>query len=621
MLNKTLLDAVLTAQNNNEFTKNINAAYRDGALMNLQAINAAVRSHPQMAQWIQDMPCYKLAILANFTADNIISYLELGGLTAGFNVNVYYPGYNQYQFSIANTHSGLYEFKPDMILLLVDELSDLIDCQSTADAISRIRDFTGLYLELLTKLRSQTSAVIVINSMLISESCLSSFVDYESKQKLLLESYLLNQQLLTFSLNHPDVVFVDISLLLQNSKSRGFQDQELKLFAQINFTDSLLKLMADEVLKVISASSGRTKKCLVLDLDDTLWKGILGDDGIDGIEVSGSVEGDQFKQLQRCLKHLQDQGVLLAICSKNDWQNVQEAFTRKTEMVLQLADFIAVKANWDNKHENLKSIAQETNIATDALVFVDDNQSECAAIANYLPEVMIICAKDGPLLTWQKLTTTGCFNKLKLATEDTLRTQLYQTEAKRKSFIEAVTSIENLLIDLQIKVTLFKADSDSLPRIYQLCQRTNQFNLTTKRYTENQLQALVEDYNSEILAVKVEDRFGPFGIVAAAFLTINDKVLVVDNFLMSCRVFSKGIETALMQAVFAWARHKSLTTIRGIFIPTAKNYHVKNFYVTQGFSTEAIMDSHVSFYLSPIPEARYPEWLTVYHQTEEKIND
>lgn len=595
------------------FKKNVSLSYSENNCAALSGVRRSIRDNKDNERMILEFIPQKLAVLSNFTVDNINDYLDLAALSKGVNLSIYYPGFNQYQFEIINNNSMLYKDNPDTILLLIDETAIFGDFAQLVDATDKMSAFADQYLAILSKLRDKSNATIIINTIAISEVVLDSIIDYESKSKLLLEVLHLNQRIIEFSLSSNDVVVIDTNMLLQNRDVLQLRDERLALFAKMQFDDNLLNSFAKEVIKVLTAKTGLTKKCIVLDLDNTLWGGILGDDGTSGIDLGSTINGNEFKQLQQILNRLKHQGVLLAINSKNDHDNVKDVFLNHDEMILNYEDFIGIKANWQNKHENIIDIARESNFSTNTMVFIDDSEVECNLIESFLPEVEVLCAKDGPLTTLIKLLAAGWFNKLKSSKEDLVRTEMYHNDKARSTFLNSQDgSVDEFLRQLDTVVTIFFAEISDLPRIHQMCQRTNQFNLTNKRYSELEIKEFIEDDESAIIAVDVKDKFGSYGTVAAAFIkNYAGDALAIENFLMSCRVFSRKVETALITAILKYAWSKKIQLVRGFFAPSAKNSKTCDFYSKEGFELESRSDINSIFKIENYSNKKYPDVLIV----------
>lgn len=325
----------------------------------------------------------------------------------------------------------------------------------------------------------------------------------------------------------------------------------------------------------------KRKKCLVLDLDNTLWGGILGEDGVTGVKMSGDYPGKAFHYWQEGLLKLKESGVMLAVCSKNNEEDVRELWLKRKDMILKESDFVAKRVNWHNKADNINEIAQELNIGLDAFVFVDDNPSERELIKQVLPMVAVPEFPVYPfdLAVFYQQLVNDYFAVYQLTAEDRKKTEQYAANAARKQAEEAFTNIEDFLQSLDMHLTIQEIDDVSLARAAQMTQKTNQFNLTTHRYTEADLTTLLSK-GANIYTLSVADKFGDYGITGLMIIMADG---IVDTLLMSCRVLGKGIEDAFVKTVFSKLRNLGLSKVIGSYIPTAKNSIVKCFWPHLGF--------------------------------------
>ena len=605
------LNGIKNAKNKYEFCKKIALCCEKLSCSDLPLLFNYIKKEKNTAEFISEFGECKIAILSNFTVDMIAEYLKISGLSRGVSLTTYYPGYNQYAFEISDNNSQLYQLNPDYICLILDETAIFQEYACKQKTINKIKEFSSYYIALLEKLRSSTGSKIIINSINLSKHFLYSYIDYESRMQILLEISKLNQRVLEFSLTNKDIFVIDMNLILQHENIGCIRDERLALYAKIQMTDEILRQIAIETIKIISSTNGYSKKCIALDLDNTLWGGILGDDGSDRIDIGETVTGNEFKQLQKLLKHIKNQGIVLAINSKNDAKNVEDVFSDNREMVLLKDDFINIKSNWRSKHDNLVEIANESNISKDSILFIDDSDVECAMVENFLPEINTMCAKEGPLSVMENIIISGYFDKVKSSKEDIIRTEMYQNENNRKTFLSSVDSISKFLEELNINVDIFLPDYQDIPRLHQMVLRTNQFNLTTKRYSEGQIEEFINFDSQYVIAAKVSDKFGPYGLVSAAFLKIEGDSMIIDNFLLSCRVFSRGIEDVMISEIMRLAKLKNIKIVKGLYIRSARNDNISNFYTSKGFDQENKDKDRNIFKkkVGVIPKS--PEWITV----------
>ena len=324
----------------------------------------------------------------------------------------------------------------------------------------------------------------------------------------------------------------------------------------------------------------KRKKCLVLDLDNTLWGGVLGEDGPDGIHLGGDYPGKAYTIWQRSLLQLTRQGVILAVCSKNNLDDVLEAWDANPAMVLKQEHFAAMRINWLDKASNLQSMAEELNIGLDSMVFVDDNPAERELIKQLLPQVEVPDFPDKPylLMPFYRDLVERFFRAYVVTDEDRSKTEQYRANALRHAEQAHFADLESYLYSLDIELDIMPADEHNLPRIAQMTQKTNQFNLTTKRYTDTDVKGFLAN-GWKIWCISVADRFGDNGLVAVVVMKpIDTESLFVETWLMSCRVLKRDMEQAMMDSMMAECKARGIKTVKGYYYPTAKNKMVKEFF-------------------------------------------
>ena len=326
---------------------------------------------------------------------------------------------------------------------------------------------------------------------------------------------------------------------------------------------------------------------LFLDLDGTLWGGVLGDDGPDGIELGTGRRGEAFAAFQRVVKQIGSQGVVLAVVSKNEAEPVARALREREGMVLREEDFVRVTANWRPKDENLADLAATLNLGIDSFVFADDSAFECGLVSRSHPDVAVVQLDAEPALHIEKLLADGWFDVREVTAEDRARTARYRQEVVRADFREGFASVQDYLAELDIRVDLDVPSDREVARVSQLTLRTNQFNLTTRRMQHDEVAAWIADPQALVLRITTADRFGENGLVGALFARWEaDKVLRIENMLLSCRVFSRGIEAASLSALLQHARDAGARAVVGEYRPTAKNVIVRDLYSNHGFAAQ-----------------------------------
>jgi FkbH-like protein len=322
-----------------------------------------------------------------------------------------------------------------------------------------------------------------------------------------------------------------------------------------------------------------------VDLDGTVWGGVLGDDGIEGIEVADGYRGEAFQAFQKTLRQLASQGVLLTAVSKNDPEPVRAVLAEHPRIAVREDDFVRVVANWRPKHENLLELADALNLGVDSVVFVDDSPYERGLVRRELPDVAVVAVDEEPALHVDRLLADGWFTVPDLTADDVARPARYQEELGRRDFLSSFDSIQDYLRELDVRVRVARARPDELARVSQVTLRTNQFNLTTRRLQPADVRALAEDPDAYVLAVHTADRFGENGLVGVVLAHREADVLKLDNVLLSCRVFARGVEQATLSALLEHARATGASAVLGEYRATPKNGKVRDFLPGVGFTT------------------------------------
>ena len=381
--------------------------------------------------------------------------------------------------------------------------------------------------------------------------------------------------------NHSNIHVVDICEFTRQFPNSELIDWKYWFISQMGLNPHLSKLFVAWFEKKLAQISLQRKKCLVLDLDNTLWGGILGEDGIDGIKLSGDYPGKAFHLFQEALKELSKTGIILTICSKNNETEVWDAIENNPFMVLRKEDFSSWRINWNDKASNIKEIADELNIGLDSMVFLDDNPSERELIRQILPMVSVpdfpVQPYDLPLFCEDLIERY--FRVFSVTEEDKRKVEQYRSNALRAQSQRTFTNMDSFLESLNIQIRIERANDFNIPRIAQMTQKTNQFNLTTKRYTDSDIRSRVEE-GWDIFCMGVSDRFGDNGITGCILVNGSE----IDSLLLSCRILGKGIEFAFLNTILSILRAKGVSRVSSMFIPTAKNSQVADFYDKCGFT-------------------------------------
>jgi len=549
---------------------------------------------------------YTIAYLANHTIDALPRYISVYCATAGQFADAYIGDFNQYFQAVLDPNSGLIAAKPDVIFLslLLRELSPQItnafvslkreDCETEiSKIILQLQEWSELA-------KSHTDANILISNFARPtysqlgvadlQQDMSEAEFYAELNLALLRAFRDEQRVFVFDIDHT---------LARHGKTRSY-DAKMYHLAKIEWQESVLPPLAAELMCYINAFNSNPKKCLVLDLDNTMWGGIVGEDGVHGIKIGhGDAEGEAYLEFQYAVRSLLERGVILAICSKNNAADVDEVFSQRKDIVLSKDDFSAIQVNWDHKHINIQKIATELNIGIDSIVFIDDNPVECTLVQQALPDVTTVHLSGDPSQFADTLKKLDVFEKLFITAEDKVKAAQYQQNTKREHQKQHYGNIDEYLKSLGTQVVIETASDKNLSRIHQLFSKTNQFNVTTRRYSFAEIEAFLNDSCWDLKIISVSDNFGNLGIVGLYLLEVNGSVARIDSFVLSCRALGRNIETCIMNNIKQdYLSNRKCTELQGLFIQTAKNPPASTFFPDQGFALTISDEQQHNYVLS-----------------------
>jgi FkbH-like protein len=552
---------------------------RAGTLLSRLDPDEVLAAHP-------GTPQVKVAVTGHGVHAALIPPLTAELARHGMLASVYSSDFDSHVFDLANPDSALYEAEPDIVLFLLDPMMIFDKAPSPwqpADIEDLTRQNQALVERLISCFEATSRGTLVLNTMPLLQRFTSQLVAHTSRARLGTIWREANIALLRLGEAHPSVVTMDLDPLI--AEGIAAEDARMSAYAKAHLPAGLLARYAREVGHLARHLNGQTKKVLALDMDGTLWGGVLAEDGPEGIEIGDTYRGAAFTAFQKVIKQLSSQGVLLTGTTKNDAEDVAKVLRGHHDMPLREGDFVRIAANWRPKSDNLTELASVLNLGVDSFAFVDDSSYECGLIRHALPGVAVVPVTSEPALHIGNLLRDGWFDTLQLTAEDRTRVEKYQEEMARQDFLDSFDSLDDYLRELDVKVTLDAAGERHVARVSQLTQRTNQFNLTTRRLQPAQVRELIADPAALTLAVRVSDRFGDHGLVGAIFAHRGDATLHIDNFVLSCRVFSRGIEQACLTALLEHARATGAGDVTGEYRPTAKNAKVRDFYPRNGFTT------------------------------------
>ena len=539
----------------------------------------------------QDTADLKIAWLANHTVEPVSRAATVFADTYGVQIDNLIGPYDQYFQALLEEDSDILAGNPDVIVLwlslrvlapaLVEGGAELAEVE-VSNEIERVCETIGDWVSLGEK---NTKAHLIICNFVRPPSLRFGIADTSCSTGEQFIYHETNRRLSEKFISHPRVTVADVNQAVSLAGSESAWNPRMYRLAKIEWDGRAARSIALLLARSFRALVKPARKCIVLDLDNTLWGGVLGEDGPTAIRVAeGDPTGESFAAFQRALKDLRARGILLAICSKNNQEDVEELYITRPEMPLQAEDFSASRVNWESKHENIIAIAEELNIGTDSLVFIDDNPAECELVRQLLPEVKTIQLPDDPADYADLVIGLPDFDKIKLTDEDRQKGAQYAANSVRVVERRSSTDLTSYLESLGTELTIRPAAHSDLTRVHQLFTKTNQFNVTTIRYGTSDIQEFVDSEDCILNIASVSDNFGDLGIVGLYLLRLNGDKAEIDSFILSCRALGRGIETAicnqLKQSVFEDFKSRELSAR---FAPTAKNRPAANFFDQQGF--------------------------------------
>ena len=532
----------------------------------------------------------RLAVLSSATVDHLVPAIRVGGLRRRLLVDVHVAPFGQYRQQLLDPQSPLHQVEPGIILfsLTAREAIAAVPLAATKACVEAAVDrFLDDLRVLWRKAKDAFNATVIQQTFLNTAEPLFGSYDRMVAGAPRQGITLLNQQLEQAAVQE-GVYLLDIATESERDGLNAWFDVTRWLQGKMEIAPQAAPMYGDLLARVVAAQRGLSKKCLVFDLDNTLWGGVIGDDGMEGIVLGeGNAAGEAYLALQRYARQLRERGVILAVCSKNNPEVAQAVFRDHPEMVLRLTDIAAFVANWEDKATNLVNIARQLNIGIDSLVFLDDNPAERARIRESLPMVAVPELPDDAALYLRCLARAGYFESVAFTAEDATRADQYAVDASRGNLLESAQTMEDYLRKLEMSVTFGPIEAANLPRVAQLIGKTNQFNPTTRRHSLQDLTKFIATGQCLTLQFRLADRFGDSGLVSAMILRPDQRIkdqIEIDTWVMSCRVFGRQLEYEAMNIAVEAARSMGARTFRADYIPTSKNTVVRDLYSTLGFA-------------------------------------
>jgi FkbH-like protein len=526
----------------------------------------------------------KVALLSDAATQRFVPILRALFARLGVHAEIYEGPFDAIELEVYDRNSGLYKFQPQVVVLLNSvQALRAVFLRPETDPASFVDITSDRIMRIWDAIHANIPATILQSNFVLPYERFFGNFDQKVPQSLYATVTTLNSRIAENSRSRGSVLLCDVeSVASWLGRQQWFED---RFWDSAKFLCALdcLTYVANSIVKIVMASLGQVIKCVVVDLDNTLWGGVIGDDGLDGIQISAHGDGEAFYRMQLYLRALKQRGIVLAVCSKNEIANALLPFEKHPDMVLRREDFAVFIANWNDKALNIREIKETLNIGFDSMVFLDDNPFERNLVRELVPGVVVPELPEDPADYVRAISELNLFETTSFSTEDAKRTELYQAEATRREEQAGFASVEEFLQSLDMRITVGRFDPFHLPRISQLMQRSNQFNLTTRRLSEIECKALMENAACLPLYAKLADRLSDHGLISIVTAEALAQELAIRDWLMSCRVLGRGVESFLMNRVVEHARKIGLAHVTAEYIPTAKNGMVKDFFQQFGF--------------------------------------
>jgi len=532
----------------------------------------------------------KLGILRNITVDNYIPLIKYLLKKENYKVALHQGDFDMIFQEILVSNSSMIKFAPEILLVFfyIESISPSIcNCfiELSEQELNSEKDRLLSHIErLFEEFNRNFSAKMIFHLFELPSNPDYGISETQNRfgQRQIINQ--INGSIIALSKKYKDIYFVDLNIIKERLGIENYYNKRYWYIGKAPYSLFALKEIAKEHFKIIKSLDGKIKKCLVLDCDNTLWGGIIGEDGLGNIKIGKTYPGNTFLDFQRQILNLYNKGVILAINSKNNESDVLEVLEKHPDMLLRRKHFACVYANWENKVNNLKDIALDLNIGLDSIVFVDDNEFECNMIQESMKEVSVINLPKESFKYAEIISNCGLFDQLQYTNEDKKRGELYRAQVDRRKYEASFTDLNSYFESLEMKLKIELVNEFSISRTSQLTQRTNQFNLTTKRFSEDDIRIFMNSEKHEVLTLSMNDKFGDLGIVGVQILDFSDyKEAKIDSFMMSCRIIGRGIENVFLKAGVEKCFRKKYNQVVATYCETKKNSIAATFYSSNGF--------------------------------------
>ena len=531
----------------------------------------------------------KVALLGDTATQLLATAIRGAGYEYGLNLQLWEADFNQVERQVFDPASELHAFAPGVIIIyqsshkLLGKYNKLKTDHGTL-ASNEISGIQSIYNTLTAV--DPAVKIIYYNYTEIDDNVFGNYAN-KVTSSFLFQLRKLNILLMEYAAETPNLHICDLSSIQNLLGKSAFFQPSVYINTAMVLSIGVLPQVAYKTLGIINAMQGKLNKCVVLDLDNTVWGGIIGDDGLENIQIGALGIGKAFSEFQYWIKKLKNRGIIVAVCSKNTEAIAKEPFEKHPDMVLKMDDIAVFVANWDNKVDNIRKIQGILNIGFDSMVFLDDNPFERNMVRENIPGLTVPELPEDPAEYLEYLYTLDLFETISYTGEDAARTQQYQVEAQRVTLFEKFTNEDDFLENLNMVSIVEPFNKFNMPRVAQLSQRSNQFNLRTIRYSEAELEVLAASANHFTFTFTLEDKFGDNGLICVVILNKEGTdMLFIDTWLMSCRVLKRGMEHFTLNTLAAFAKDHDISFLKGAYIPTAKNGMVANHYRNLGFEQD-----------------------------------
>lgn len=534
----------------------------------------------------EDMQKLKISILGDSSTQFLNIALRGIGAKHSFNLEIFESEFSQIELNILNDQSEYFKFKSEFTILcfsseiLQEEFYKLNDSDKEIFSAKK----TEYYKSLITKINESSGSKIIFLNFVEINDFIFGHMTTRIKKTFIHQIRLINNDLIDLSSELENLFILDASSLQNIHGRKNTYDPRLFISSKVVFSLDFWPVIAESIIKIVQSTLGYSKKCLIFDLDNTIWGGVVGDDGIENIQIGNYGIGRAFSTLQRWILELKNRGIILAVVSKNELSTAQNVFRNHPDMLIRLNDIAVFQANWDNKVDNIKRIKEVLNISYDSMVFIDDNKFERESIKSLIPEITVPELPNDPTFYLDYLTELNIFDSTTNTKLDGERVLKYQQESERIIYKNQFNDFEQYLIDLKMTSKVNEFSTFDLPRIVQLSQRSNQFNLTTIRYSSKDVTDIINSKEKIGFSFGLGDRFGDYGLISYVVLYERFKnEFFIENWVMSCRVLKRGMEEFIINYLVEYTKSIGLKKIIGEYIPTKKNIPVLDLFERLGF--------------------------------------